>query len=169
MKSTASDKPKEKAAEAPRELIESDEVCSFGPTFFLRQLRAFIRDRCPDPADALPSVQLHLAEGDVLDVCHVIGIAPRWLALAAVETDRPASAPTMRTEIIPYALISRITVRSCRPEPGHVGFEANHGPAILSGHESPEATFLAMAGINLADLEAARTAPGTKPRGTVRS
>ena len=135
------------AAEIQREMAEMDATCPFGPGFFLRQLRAFIRDRCPDPSEALPSVQLHLAEGDRIEVCHLIALAPRWLALAAIEEERALAAPTMRTEIVPYALVSRVTVRPFRPQPGRVGFEADHRPAILAGHGSPDAAFLAMAGV----------------------
>ena len=37
------------------------------------QLRAFMRDRCPDSR-----VPLHLADGQALDVCRVVAIAPAW-------------------------------------------------------------------------------------------
>lgn len=157
--SPARDGPKEQDLQVRREMAETDASCPFGPGFFLRQLRAFIRDRCPDPSEALPSVQLHLAEGDRVEVCHVIGIAPRWLALAAIEEERPLAAPTMRTEIIPYALVSRVTVRPFRPQPGRAGFQVGRDPEILSGRDSPEGAFLAMAGVTVRDRT--RPAPET--------
>ena len=132
----------------PREFAEADAICAFGPSFFLRQLRAFLRDRCPDPSEALPSVQLHLAEGEIIEVCHIIGLAPHWLAVAAIETVRPVSSPSMRTEVIPYGLVSRITVRPVRPGPGHVGFEESHGCGLLTRADAPEDVFLAMAGMS---------------------
>ena len=150
--------PKGKADQLQREMAETDASCPFGPSFFMRQLRAFIRDRCPDPSEALPSVQIHLAEGDIIEICHVIGIAPRWMALAAIEEHCATAAPAMRTEVIPYALISRVTVRPYRPEPGRVGFDAGRSPEVLSGRDSPEAAFLAMAGIALP--ESAGSGPG---------
>ena len=131
----------------PPEFAEADANCTFGPTFFLRQLRAFLRDRCPDPSEALPSVQLHLAEGEIIEMCHIIGLAPRWLAIAAIETVHAISSPAMRTEVIPYGLVSRITVRPVRPGPGHVGFEESHGCGLLTRPDAPEDVFLAMAGM----------------------
>jgi len=144
---------------AQHEMAEVDAGCPFGPGFFLQQLRAFIRDRCPDPSEALPSVQLHLAEGERIEICHLIGIAPRWLAIAAIEEGHALAAPSMRTEIIPYALISRVTVRPFQPEPGRLGFEVARGPEILSGLDSPEAAFLAMAGVTPHGSQSARPGP----------
>lgn len=76
--------------------------------------------------------------------------SPR-LALAAVEEDHALAAPPMRTEIIPYALISRVTVRPFRPQPGRAGFDVARGPEIFSGPDSPEAAVLAMAGVRPRD------------------
>jgi hypothetical protein len=153
------DTTKKKARAVPRELIEQDSRCPFGPTFFLMQLRAFVRDRCPNLSEGLPSVQLHLAEGEILDVCHIIGLAPRWLAVAVIESGRSAASHAMRTEIIPYELVSRVSVRTIGPEPGHIGFEAGRNPELLAGGGSPEAAFLAMAGVALAPSKPARPAP----------
>jgi hypothetical protein len=152
-----------RAAAIPPELLEEDARCPFGPSFFLRQLRAFIRERCPDPAEGLPSVQLHLAEGECLEICHVIGIASRWLALAVIETERPVASPTMRTEVVPYGLISRVSVRVARPGPGRVGFEVDRDPALLGGSSSPEAAFLAMAGVTLPGSEREKIEGTTLP------
>lgn len=147
MATSKAGKTKKKAATVPRKPAEEIPGCAFGPSFFVGQLRAFIRARCPDPSEALPSVQLHLAEGDILEVCHIIGLAPRWLALAAIEMERSVASPRMRTEIIPYWHITRITVRPVRPEPGLVGFAVDHRPERLTGQDTPEGAFLAMAGV----------------------
>lgn len=52
------------AADPAGDKDEAKEVASavpFGPGFFLGQLRAFARERCPDPGEGLPNVELHLA------------------------------------------------------------------------------------------------------------
>ncbi len=109
----------------------------FGPGFFLGQLRAFARDRCPDPAEGLPAVQIHLATGDVLDLCHVVGLAPGYVALAVLEAE--GEPRRMRTELVPYQLVARVTIR-----PGgsraHVGFDVDHAPQVLEATRplSPE-------------------------------
>jgi hypothetical protein len=154
MSKTPAPGPKDVRESVLREIPES-ESCPFGPSFFAHQLRAFVRARCPDPSEALPSVQLHLADGDAIEICHIIGIAPRWLALAVIEEHRPVAAPTMRTEIVPYELVSRVTVRPFRPGSGHVGFEVERNPELLSGRDTPEAAFLAMAGVTRSVPESA--------------
>ena len=59
--------------------------CPFGPAFFLTSLGGLVRDRCPDPSEHLSIVELRLHSGEVLDLCHVIGISPQWEALAVRE------------------------------------------------------------------------------------
>ncbi len=112
----------------------------FGAAFFLTRLRAFVRERCPDPAEGLPVVELHLADGEVLDLCHVIGVAQGWVALAVNEIERPAAAPRMRTEIVPYECIVRVTVRSARVEAAHVGFDPTRVPPVLAAAQGQEST-----------------------------
>ena len=102
----------------------------FGPVFFVSQLRAFIRDRCPDPRASLPQLELHLADGQALDVCHVVAIAPAWIALAVYECTPSRGARKMRTDVIPYGMIARITISSDRTTGGQLGFDVNRTPVI---------------------------------------
>lgn len=97
----------------------------FGAGFFLTQLRAFARERCPAPEEGLPWVELHLVSGETLDLCHVIGLAVPFVALA-IRDDKAA----MRTELVPYGLIARITIRPARAGGPHMGFDVNHEPAL---------------------------------------
>lgn len=123
-----------------------DARCAFGPTFFLTQLRAFVRGRCPDAAESLPAVELHLHSGDRLDICHVIGLAPLCVAVA-VHNDESPDAPTMRTEIVPYELIMQVTIRAVRPAAPHLGFDPAHAPTLIR-HDplmTPEETLRAAA------------------------
>ena len=118
----------------------------FGPGFFAGQLKAFARECCPDPAEMLPAVELHLATGEVLDLCHVMGFAPAFLALAVRDRGaRTEGGSNMRTELVPYALITRITIRPIRAEGAHVGFNADHAPCLVPAPASPEATLRAVA------------------------
>lgn len=126
-----------------------DSGAPFGPGFFLGQLGAFARDRCPNPAEMLPSVELHLATGEVLDLCHVMGLAPAFVALAVREgrSGIGTDAAAMRTELIPYALIARVTIRPARGTGTgpHVGFNPEHAPEILPQVQTPEALLRAAA------------------------
>ena len=99
--------------------------CPFGPTFFLIQLGRFVRDRCPDPGEGLPVVNLHLLTGEVLDVCHIVGVAPKWLVLAVRE------GAAMATDIVPYELIRRVRVRAAAVGGASIGFDTGREPAVM--------------------------------------
>ena len=133
------------AREQARELVSA---APFGPGFFLDQLRAFARDRCPDPAESLPLVELHLATGDVLDLCHVMGLAPAFVALAVREgPGRGSHEARMRTELVPYALITRVTIRPVEAGGAHVGFDLHRAPDVLESVASAEETLRAAAAV----------------------
>lgn len=118
----------------------------FGPGFFTTQLRAFVRDRCPDRTEALPIVELTLESGEICDVCHIIGIAPYWVALAAREP-RAGDERVMRTELVPYATIRRVTIRPAAAGSGGIGFDRDHATVVVrDGLRSPEAIFDRAAG-----------------------
>ena len=124
-------KPKEDEEQSLM-LNEVDLHCPFGPLFFLHQLRGLVRDRCPDPEERMPVVELRLTDGEVLDICHVMGVAPTWVALAVNELDHVHGDPAMRTELVPYAIISRVTVRAGRHGTGHLGFETGAAASIIA-------------------------------------
>lgn len=125
---------------------EPSVAAAFGPRFYLGQLRAFARERCPDPGEALPSVELHLATGTSLELCHVMGLAPTFVALAVHDgPSDPGGRARMRTELVPYALITRITIRANRATDAHVGFDLQHAPAVLAHEASPEEVLRAAA------------------------
>lgn len=117
----------------------------FGPGFFLTHLRAFARDRCPDPSEALPLVEIHLDNGLTLDVCHVIGVTPFWVVLAVREAKSARERP-MRTELVPYVTIARVTIRPLPPGEAHIGFDREHQPLVIET-ASPEKILERAAGL----------------------
>lgn len=118
---------------------EGPSTWPFGPTFFVGPLRAFARGHCPDPSEHLPAVTIHLASGEALELCHVAGLAPGFAALAIRELVTPSGQTIMRTELVPYGLISRVTIRPVADEPRQVGFNSEHVPTVLSvGSTTPE-------------------------------
>jgi hypothetical protein len=118
----------------------------FGPGFFLGQLGAFARARCPNPDEGLPPVEIHLATGEALQLCHVMGLAPAFVALAVHDRPRGDTGEArMRTEIVPYSLIIRVTIRSGRPAGAHVGFDLHHVPDVLTQADTPEEALRAAA------------------------
>jgi hypothetical protein len=142
--------PKAKKLEAALHAIETGGP--FGPAFFLKQLAAFLRDRCPSTDDKLPGLYLHLADGEVLDVCHIIGIAPAWVALAVRQEDRQATEPAMRTELIPYSMVVRVTIRAGHHGEAPIGFDLGREPSMVTAVSqntelSPEQALMAVAGV----------------------
>jgi hypothetical protein len=109
-------------------LASADASHPFGPSFFLTHLHGLVRDHCPSPGE-LPRVDLHLQDGEVLHVCHIVGLAPTWLAIAVAETAHPAA---MRLEMIPYGTIVRVTVSTTASSAKGMGFDADHAPAIVT-------------------------------------
>ena len=109
----------------------------FGPGFFLGQLRAFAREHCPSPSERLPAVTVHLASGEELELCHVAGLAPTFVALAIRERVAGSGAILMRTELVPYGLIARITIRPVSDEAKQVGFNADAVPRVVPESATP--------------------------------
>lgn len=107
----------------------ADRACAFGPSFFLSYLARFVRDRCPDSAEHLPTVQILLADGEALDLCHVVGVSEHWVLLAV--RDGGSHATAMAIDIVPFQLIRRVCIRTRRAETGAVGFALSQTPEII--------------------------------------
>ena len=108
----------------------ADNACTFGPSFFLGHLSRFVRDHCPDPEEHLPLVQIRLADGQTLDLCHIIGVSPRWVMLAI--RDAAAHPTDMAIEIVPFAMVQGVRIRTRHAEGTSVGFSQTHAPSIMS-------------------------------------
>lgn len=128
-------------------LLRSGGGHPFGPLFFLTQLAAFVRERCPEAGDRLPRVDLWVAGGEPIRVCHVIAIGPRWVAVAARDRDARDDAMVMRTELIPYELIGRVTIAGDVARGRGMGFDQARRPAIVGDdRRTPEEMLHAAAG-----------------------
>ena len=126
------DSPPAKAIESFEQALRATEArCPFGPSFFATHLRKLIRDHCPDPNESMPLVEIHLLGGEVLDVCHIIGLGPAWLALAVFERSAKATPQTMRTELVPYGTVMRITISQKGAGESRIGFNLAHTPFVV--------------------------------------
>jgi hypothetical protein len=126
--------------------------CPFGPHFFMGQLAAFARDRCPAPEEHLPRVDIWVF-GEPLAVCHIVAVSSSWVAVAV--RDRHAHDAEMRTELIPYEAITRVTIGAPVARSRGIGFDSMHAPAIVEDAEPP-ARMLVIAAQPSADLVAAQ-------------
>ena len=122
-----------KALDKAEEVLRATEMrCAFGPTFFGTHLRGLIREQCPDPKESIPLVEIHLIGGEVLEVCHIIGLAPAWLALAVYDGSAKSTGRPMRTELVPYGAIIRITISKRGVDESQIGFNQAHTPFVVS-------------------------------------
>lgn len=134
----------------------------FGPAFFLKHLAGFVRDRCPTPAEALPHVRLHLADGEVLELCHVIALAPHWVAFAVVEAGEGAGNRPMHTELVPYQMLVRVVIRASPVRGSHIGFHQASPPVVQA---TPEKLLHVAASLR---TEGGTDRPTTPPGGAVQ-
>ena len=109
--------------------LRADVTCAFGPSFFLGQLGRFVRDRCPEATENLPLVQLRLADGQTVDVCHIVGVSPRWVMLAV--RDEGSQRDHMAIELVPYELIRRVGIATRRGDTASIGFSQARPPDII--------------------------------------
>jgi len=93
----------------------------FGPGFFATVLGDRIRAACDSQPEHVPVVELHLADGVTLDLCHIPGVEPQWLAVQ-VYRDREV-CDEMDLVFLPYALITRVTVSMWQPSQRPIGFQ----------------------------------------------
>ena len=107
----------------------ADLMCPFGPSFFLGHLGRFVRDHCPDPEENLPTVQIRLADGTTLDLCHTIGVSPHWVVFAV--RDAATRHEGMAIEIVPFELIRSVAIRTRHGEGGAVGFAQTRPPDVI--------------------------------------
>jgi hypothetical protein len=150
-------------------LVEASLQHPFGPAFFMTHLRAFVAETCANPVAGLPAVEIQLADGEVLDLCHIVGVTPQWVALAVNEAEPDKSKPLIRTDIVPYATITRVTLRDARPEATHLGFDRARIPRVMNARPAaltPEALVQAAATAREAAGSAAPT--GDRPARATR-
>lgn len=120
-------------------LAGADGAFAFGPSFFLGQLGRFVRDHCPSPDEHLPHVQLKLADGETLDLCHVLGVSAKWVVLAV--RDAGSHGHEMTTVIVPFGMVQGVRIRARRSEGDAVGFATTHQPTVISAETLVDAVF----------------------------
>lgn len=97
----------------------------FESAFFESVLPDRIRQRCVEQSGHVPVVELHLADGDSLDLCHIVHLADRWLLVAFYRD--PAKCSDMDLAFLGYDTIKRITVSMHDPHSRRLGFNLEAG------------------------------------------
>ncbi len=81
----------------------------------------------------MPIVRVYLSNGEVLDVCHVIGLASTWLALAIYDDPGGTTTRAVRKDLVPYGAITRIAISKGRGEGAQIGFNPDHSSFVVNG------------------------------------
>lgn len=85
-----------------------------------------VRAVCDGHPDEVPVVELHLADGYTMDLCHIPVIEPHWMA-AQVYRDKE-TCDEMDLMFVPYVLIARVTVSMWHRDRRPLGFLLDHQP-----------------------------------------
>ncbi len=94
----------------------------FDAEFFTTVLAERVSAVCATDPGATSVVLVHLADGTVLDVCHIEQLLPRWMA--AMVFRETGDDDEMDLVLVPYALVTRVTI-SLRPAAQRpIGFRA---------------------------------------------
>ncbi len=104
----------------------------FDAAFYSTVLPERVMAECRARPDDVPVVVLHLANGKTLDLCHIVHLGERWLA---VQHFRDSEACTdMDVAFLPYELVAMVTVSLHHPSSRRAGFtmRAESGPAVRS-------------------------------------
>lgn len=88
----------------------------FFATAFRERVSALCKER---PGDATV-VLVQLADGRVLDLCHIELLTPRWM-MAAVFREG-SDCKEMDTALVPYELVTRITLSRRKASERRLGF-----------------------------------------------
>jgi len=93
----------------------------FDSDFYTAVLPDLIKDVCPAGLSDVPIVELRIADGTILDVCHILYLGPSWLAAACYPSLGPSSQ--MITEFVRYEFITRVTVSLQEIQTRKLGFD----------------------------------------------
>ena len=95
-----------------------------GPSFYASVLAERVISECHGDPRNVPVVNLHLANGRTLDVCHIMHLAERWFGVQYFrETETCAD---MDVAFLPYDLVVLVTVSVHRSEERRIGFNVEN-------------------------------------------
>ncbi|MBI2166010.1 MAG: hypothetical protein HYU29_06360 [Chloroflexi bacterium] len=93
---------------------------TFDASFYRETLPERVTVECQSRPDAVPVVNLHLANGQVLDLCHIVHLGDAWLT---VQYFRDVQAcDDMDLAFLPYGLVTLVTVSLHHPTSRRIGF-----------------------------------------------
>ena len=102
--------------------------CPFDGPFFQTVFPERIQAACPGSSGIIPVVLLQLADGHILDLCHIDLLTPQWMAVEAFRDN--ASCEEMDVVFVPYEMIALITISRQSPSQRRLGFRLEKAPLL---------------------------------------
>lgn len=92
----------------------------FGAEFFTTVLHDRVRASCEGRGEDVPVVELHLADGTTLDLCHIPTVERLWLAVEAYRDT--TTCEEMDLVFVPYEAVTRVTISMWHQGRRPIGF-----------------------------------------------
>jgi hypothetical protein len=99
----------------------------FDGRFYQAVLPDAVKQQCQMNPGHVPVVELHLADGTTLDLCHIVAFGPTWFAVAYFRN--PAEGDEVEQALLPYPLVQWITLSAHPPQVRHIGFDVERSVA----------------------------------------
>ena len=93
----------------------------FDASFFTTVLPDRVRTECEARPEMVPVVRFRLGDGVTLDVCHVIHLAERWMAVAYFSDAEKCE--DMDVAFVPYDTVTRVHLSLHHPQSRNLGFQ----------------------------------------------
>jgi hypothetical protein len=103
----------------------------FDAQFYRTALAEYVtQQQCRIPSGHVPVLQLSLADGGTLDICHIIALADTWLSVAYFRD--PFQDDETDTAFLPYGLVQRILLSAHSPSVRRIGFDITRSAKALA-------------------------------------
>lgn len=103
----------------------------FGPDFYVTVLPDRVMSQCQGDPNSVPVVNLNLANGRTLDLCHITHLTDRWMAVQYFRDSE--NCDDMDVAFLPYDLVMMVTVSVHHSGERPIGFNVEGGTPALSG------------------------------------
>ncbi|MBI2872554.1 MAG: hypothetical protein HYY00_05100 [Chloroflexi bacterium] len=99
---------------------------TFDASFYRQVLPERVARECQGHPESVPVVNLHLANGRTLDLCHIIHLADTWFAVQYFRDTE--TCDDMDIAFLPYELVATVTVSLHHAGSRRIGFRLGERP-----------------------------------------
>ena len=93
----------------------------FDANFHRSVLPEWIKTQCEGKPEGIPVVELRLADGALLDLCHIVNLADQWMAVAHFRD--LGSCDEMDLAFVRFETVVRVDLSMHDPRSRRIGFD----------------------------------------------